>query len=436
MEQLLSNDTSTRLNGQPRRIGFGVIPRFIFAAMLSTAYMIIALQKSELQEGTNRIIAVLLGGFCLGLLMVTTLWFYERMESWKSAALLVAIMAIVNCSSLFDKYIPQSLHQDKDLPLLGTAELDHFVFFFPTCLIAFIGFALVLLRWRNALRTVPVAIVSAVIATLTFVYIVEQQRGSWVSPLSAEGLGILWQITLAFFLGLSLWVEQIVVGAAPLPDQSLRNGGGHWVGNGFISLGILITCFSGVQLWTSAAINQHRKMEAQHQEQIRVELAKSLSDAPSRDNLPPLAQEPIEAILLEKAAGCTRFGPKSKMLPAEEALPAIEKKSPRALHPQRYSYTATYSDMVGSIVPVEVTSFPTTDWARYGVRHTPGPNMFILYPDHVWKPVKFGNNIYQVFTSYFWRSGNKIIFLDCRNAQQSVIDAMLKAFLEKYPSSV
>jgi hypothetical protein len=60
--------------------------------------------------------------------------------------------------------------------------------------------------------------------------------------------------------------------------------------------------------------------------------------------------------------------------------------------------------------------------------------MLILYPKNAWKVLKFGNNLYQVGTSFSWSSGNRVIFLDCRVAQQSVVDALLNAYLAKYPA--
>jgi hypothetical protein len=259
MGQQLGSDVPDRLNGQSRRIGFGVIPCFIFAGMLSTAYTLIALKKSELHQGGNHIITALVSAFCLGLFIVTSLWFYERLESWTTAALLVGVMVVANGSAWFDKYVPQSLYQDKKLPLLGFTEPIHIVLFFPTCLLAFIGFALVLLGWRNAGRTVPVAVTFATLAMLTFVKQVEHQVG-WGFRFSDEALDFLWQMVLVFFLGLSLWVGQITIrpGATTVPPSRIPVGSS--VRNGFITLGILVGCFIGVQIWTSVVVKRHAKM--------------------------------------------------------------------------------------------------------------------------------------------------------------------------------
>ncbi|HET8890862.1 MAG TPA: hypothetical protein VFQ41_18300 [Candidatus Angelobacter sp.] len=408
-------------------IGLGVVPRFIFAGLLSSAYSLLALNKSELHEGANNIITVLVGGLCLGLLLVTALWFYGRLDSWRSAALLVAIMALANGFSLFDKYLPESLRQDNALPLLGITEHYDFRLFFPTCLVAFIGFAIVLLRWRNALRTVPIAFAFSVLATLAFNYQVKQGREGWINVLPGDVLGILWQMNLVLFLALGLWIGQIRISAGSSTVQASQVPSFRQASNGLISLGILVGCFIGVQLWTAVLIREERKRDVEHRAQVRAVLAR----APSRENLPPLEQQPAEEVLLPKIAGCAGYSPQMKILPAEDILPVLEKTIPRALYPERYSYGVTYADdLMQNYIPVNITAYPTADWAAYYVKPMP-----VLYPGKVWKLVKFGNNIYQAGTSFLWSSGNKVIFLDCRIAKQPEIDEFLKAYLHKYPSS-
>jgi hypothetical protein len=342
-----------------KRIGLGVMPLFIFAGLLSSAYTLIALRKSELHQRGNHIISVLVGGLCLGLMLVTALWFYERLDSWRSAALLVAIMSLANGFSVFDKYVPPSLRQDNTLPLLGITEKYDFILFFPTCLVALIGFAIVLFSWRHALRTVPIAFAFSVLATLAFNYKVEQGRDGWINLLPGDVLGIVWQITLVVFLALSLWVGQIRISARSSTIQASHVHPVRSTRNVFISLGILFSCFIGVQLWTRVAVKEHAKEVEQFQARVRVEITQSLADAPRRENLPPLEEEPVDELLLEKPAGCTRFGSRSTMVPAENVLPTTESVNARALRPKRYSYTASYAELCNAIIPVEVTAYPT-----------------------------------------------------------------------------
>jgi hypothetical protein len=82
-------------------------------------------------------------------------------------------------------------------------------------------------------------------------------------------------------------------------------------------------------------------------------------------------------------------------------------------------------------IEVDIITYPTADWASYYLRPMP-----VLYPGKVWNLVKFGNTIYQIGTSFLWSSDNKVIFLDCRLARQPATDALIQAYLNKYPSSL
>ena len=81
-------------------------------------------------------------------------------------------------------------------------------------------------------------------------------------------------------------------------------------------------------------------------------------------------------------------------------------------------------------IPVNVTAFPTADWASYYVKP-----ITVLYTRNTWKLLKFGNNIHQVGTSFLWPSDTKVIFADCQLAKQPMIDELLTIYLQKYPSS-
>lgn len=440
MEQQLSGrDVPGTLKIRARRIGWGVIPLLTFAGLVSSLETGLSVVRSELNGGGGPTSTVLLGGLCLGLTIVTALWFYRSIRSWMSAALLLAVMVVANCSPLLYKYVPSSFYQDKNLPLLGTTELDHFVFFFPTCLVAFIGFGLLLLRWRNAMRTVPVAIASVVMATLTFVYIVERQRGAWFSLWSAVPLWPLWQMTLASFLGLSLWLGQITTraGSSTLePSETI--GAGSSLRKGFISLGILVGYFTSLHIWNASVLERRAKTNQQIEVRIKAELAQSLAVAPSRENLPRPEQKPIgEVLLMQGVAGWTPYASDVRMLPAETGLPPNDGPFSRVLLPQRYSSGASYTNGSSDMgLRVRVTTYPTSDWARYELRHTPMTNEQIIHPEWVKKLAKSGNYVYQDGPYLYWPSGNNLVLLDCQGIQQSVIDEFIEAYLEKYPSSL
>lgn len=435
-QQLSSDDVGGGLKIQTRRIGWSVIPLLTVAGLVSSLETEISILRSQYNGGGNSTSTVLLGGLCMGLTIATALWFYRCIQSWTSAALLVAVMVIANCCPLFYKYVPTSLYQDKQLSLLGTTKLYLFAFIFPSCLVAFIGFALILLPRSKALLTVLMAISSAGFATLTFVFIVNLQRGAWFSIWSDEPLGLLWQNTLAFFLGLSLWLGQITIRAgSSTPAPSRVRYAGSWLRNGWIASGILIGYFVGLHIWTASVVHRYGEMVDQEQVRVKREIAQSVTNAPSRENLPPVQQIPLdELLIMHEVAGWTPYASAAKMLPAESVLPSSEKRVPR---PQRYSCGASYTGGDNGFgLRVKVTTYPTADWAKYDLRNEPMTNEIIEHPDWIKRLTKFGNNLYQEGPYFYWSSGNKLVFLDCQGIYQSVIDEFLKAYLEKYPSSV
>jgi hypothetical protein len=105
--------------------------------------------------------------------------------------------------------------------------------------------------------------------------------------------------------------------------------------------------------------------------------------------------------------------------------------------PPSINYRASYWNQTSAYnVQVTVTEYPNFEWAKYQVRNTPMPNELIEHRDIDLNVIKFGSIIYQEAPYSFWSSGNRLISLSFWGDSSAVEEEFLKAYLEKYPSSL
>jgi hypothetical protein len=215
--------------------------------------------------------------------------------------------------------------------------------------------------------------------------------------------------------------------------EALGRGLSAWPKSRFAVFPILLGYLAVVSVWSNLTRERAHKEKRELQTRISAEITRSLAEAPSLENLPQLKPEPVnDLFVMHEIAGWVPSQPRSYVRPAEPG--GISGYNPYSPSPRRIGYDIFYYKNSHSVM-VGITQYPNQDWAKYWVRNTPMPNS-LTERDDIKRLSKFGNSLYSDGANFFWSSGDKLILLDCSGILPAVIDVFLKAYLEKYPSSI
>jgi hypothetical protein len=153
----------------------------------------------------------------------------------------------------------------------------------------------------------------------------------------------------------------------------------------------------------------------------QAENAAFVAAAPSRENLPPLMEQPVEDVFIAKVDRLTLSGQGS----VRREIPRLAPAPWQAQPPMHLVYFASYdhSSHDDSSASITIWQYPTAEWARYEARHVSGCTERVVGTHRV---------LFSEIESW-WYSGTKVIRL---SAQQPDVDLLFKAYLEKYPSTI
>jgi hypothetical protein len=219
---------------------------------------------------------------------------------------------------------------------------------------------------------------------------------------------VIWQAGMAFALTCCAEWSTDASKIAPLPAT---NQTAPLPVTSFFIITVLVALTGLGYSWLTVRQIQGKRTLTEWEEQN----AAFVAAAPSRENLPPLSEQPLEDVFVPRISTLRLAGKGS----VRREIPQHAPGPWSALPPEHFLYFGSYGLGTG----ITLWQYPTTEWARYQTRHVTGCSERVVGRHRVLSST----------LESWWYSGTRVIRV---SGQPADVDAFLTVYLEKYPSDV
>jgi hypothetical protein len=398
-------DTSFTETGISPRVPIWVIPIIGVMGLLSSLFAM-RFWFVFSSHVHNQYLFAVLASSVLGLAVVAVLWSLRQVQNWGRAIAIVA--ATVSAHSL-EQFLDPYLLQD-EIPCWDCSPTANFasavaIRFFLVASITYCATLAATVRRPGFLRLLLVAVGSSTISAATIGFAVPAgQRHHLDLVFNGLPLEIVWQLVLAFYLGVAVWADDV----RPRSSSAGRGYGvqGLRSANRFAAFFVLAAYVLAVGIWGTLVETRMDNAWQRGAEGTSAAIAQSNKEAPAMVALSQTEPLPLDQVLImDSIEGWKPYlsGPERKV--------GWSTPTGVAAAPSHILYSATYAQPNGdSHVDVEISQYPNSDWARYELRNTPTPNELFRQSKQIHLVNEFGSKVYEEAMYRYWSSGDKLVF--------------------------
>jgi hypothetical protein len=369
----------------------------------------------------------LLQSLILGEAVSAVLWGFGYIRRWIT---FIGVVAAVIAAHLLEQFLDPRLPQ-QTLPCWDCLSVSFFtsevaIRFFIASSIVFVA-SLGLIEPRPKVPWILIESVGSSMLGSVALGIFDAWGKSGL-VFNGTPLWLLWQPTMATFLGVAVWAGSLS-SPTSLQVSSLQENEPR-VHNRFLALYVLGFFILIIEIWGGALAHRQKDVADKRADWIKFQIERSVQERPP---LARLLEDPASVEDVMETTGLDDW----KMYIHEAHRLSAQTSGNKPVLPDREQYTAYFAKANNDRpVSVTITQFPNSAWAHFELRNTPMQSAFFTQYGEILRIATFGGILYQDGPYLYWSSGDKLILLDCSGTLPPDINLFLKAYTHKYPSSI